>query len=450
MSLQIFKNNMLSFMNNPIAISSTDIFAKRLTLEYDLAVRRGFETINQTRVISGNIALCENLIKLALTKSLSVSTGPHNVIADIGKGFVGYWSAATMSSFPPPIIPAVGSLYNLLTTSTIITNPGTWSYITPSQPTSNPGIFLDQLIAGISSHLPTVGGIYITLSVYPGFPLVPPLPGVVLWQGYTIPPAQPTVVQPTTTQQQQQQQQKQQKTNDELVKEIPNDNNTIVGASTVVRSLGSVEILSDDGEDAGPQINEIKRLLAPSVNVLPKPKIEEVKRLEVVPESNVNKEVECGVSFDYSAQLSENFTLADVSIRAVFPHKIKKQGGLSEEEIVCNLKSLCENILEPLKKEYPKIQINSGFRGTPSIPGGKISQHEKGEAVDIQIPKMKPKKYLEVAEFIIKNLPFDQLIFEHGKSIWLHISHKRQESGRKQQLTMLGGKYEAGITCYYA
>lgn len=445
MSLQVFKDNMIRYMQRPEGIDSLESFAKKLTIEYDNAIRRGFQNLNQTKIISGNIELCEKLITLALKSHLLKTSGQSTIVSEIGKGFVGYWSGATMSTFPTPIIPATGSLYNILAISSLVSNPGTWSYISPQLPTTNSGIFLDQLINGINSHLSTISGLYITLSVYPGFPLLPPLPGVVFWQGYSVSPSKPTVLSPI----QSNPSIESNKTNEALLESIPDDNNTISGAITSVKQVGSTEFLSDDGEDAGPQIEKLKLQLKSAVDVLPTPSISEVQRIEVVPEKNEKVIVDCGVGLDYDAFISKNYKLADVSIRAIFPHKIKPQAGLTVEEIICNLKSLTENIIEPLRERYPNIQINSGFRGTPSIPG-KISQHEKGEAVDVQFKGMRPKEYLEVAEYIVKNLPFDQLIFEHGKSIWLHISHTRVKDGRKMQLTMIDAKYESGITCYYA
>jgi len=57
-----------------------------------------------------------------------------------------------------------------------------------AKPTDNSEFFLDQLIASIQSHLPTIKGIYVTTSLYPG--LIPG-PGIVFWSGYSIPPAKP-------------------------------------------------------------------------------------------------------------------------------------------------------------------------------------------------------------------------------------------------------------------
>jgi putative chitinase len=57
-----------------------------------------------------------------------------------------------------------------------------------AKPTDNSEIFLDQLIGSIQTHLPTIKGIYVTTSMYPG--LIPG-PGIVFWSGYSIPPAKP-------------------------------------------------------------------------------------------------------------------------------------------------------------------------------------------------------------------------------------------------------------------
>ena len=56
-----------------------------------------------------------------------------------------------------------------------------------AKPTDNSEVFLDQLIASITTHLPTIKGTFLTTSLYP--PLLTPGPGVVPFIGYTIPPA---------------------------------------------------------------------------------------------------------------------------------------------------------------------------------------------------------------------------------------------------------------------
>lgn len=60
-----------------------------------------------------------------------------------------------------------------------------------AKPTDDSGVFLDQLIASIQTHLPTIQGMYLTTSLYP--PLLTPGPGAVPFVGYTIPPASKSV-----------------------------------------------------------------------------------------------------------------------------------------------------------------------------------------------------------------------------------------------------------------
>ena len=169
--------------------------------------------------------------------------------------------------------------------------------------------------------------------------------------------------------------------------------------------------------------------------------------VESNPNTPLSPECENIEKIDYGYRLSENFTLGQLSINAVFPHGIRAQNGLSVSQIVCNLKHLAVNILEPLKAKYPNIRINSGFRA-----GSGGSQHNKGQAVDIQIPGAPASLYSEVAAWIAKNLPFDQFILEHGKSVWLHISYNSNGSQRGQKLTYWprsSPQYKAGLVNYY-
>lgn len=152
---------------------------------------------------------------------------------------------------------------------------------------------------------------------------------------------------------------------------------------------------------------------------------------------------------DYNQKLSSNFTIKNLSIGAVFAHDIVPQNGLSVADIICNLKALAENILEPLRVKYPGLRINSGFR-----KGTGTSQHNKGMACDLQWPGISPADYTPIAHWIRDNLPFDQLIFEHGNSIWLHISYDRTAAKQRNALLTYYPKvspnYKPGLTNHYA
>lgn len=144
------------------------------------------------------------------------------------------------------------------------------------------------------------------------------------------------------------------------------------------------------------------------------------------PPPPLTEECELIETIDYNYQLSPNFKLKDLTTGAVFPHSVAAQNGLSVSDIICNLKHLCINVLEPLKAQYPNIRINSGFRR-----GSGNSQHNKGQAVDIQVPGAPASLYSDMAAWIMKNVNFDQFILEHGKSVWLHISYDPQKTSQR-------------------
>lgn len=140
--------------------------------------------------------------------------------------------------------------------------------------------------------------------------------------------------------------------------------------------------------------------------------------------------VECGAAIvngnvDYNAMLSPNVKLRSVSIGAVVSqYTIKDQAGLSRDTIICNLKNIAENVIEPLRAQYPKMMVTSAFRH-----GSGRSQHERGEAIDIQVPGLSKQGYFEMAQWIKSNLPYDQLLLEAKntgtKLPWIHVSLTR-------------------------
>ena len=105
-----------------------------------------------------------------------------------------------------------------------------------------------------------------------------------------------------------------------------------------------------------------------------------------------------------------------------------------QEAHIANLKTLCEQVLEPLRLNFGvPIIISSGYRCPKlnSAVGGVInSQHTKGEAADLRIPNLTTGR--QWMRWIIDNLAFDQCIMEHSKnndgttSHWIHVSYCRQ------------------------
>lgn len=90
-----------------------------------------------------------------------------------------------------------------------------------------------------------------------------------------------------------------------------------------------------------------------------------------------------------------------------------------------NLTYLVDKILDPARAKLgAPITISSGYRSpalNTAIGGAKKSQHMVGEAADLVCEDM------HRLWDILKELPFDQLIWEsrrHGTNVWIHVSHR--------------------------
>lgn len=134
--------------------------------------------------------------------------------------------------------------------------------------------------------------------------------------------------------------------------------------------------------------------------------------------------------FVSSFRLSRNFTLGLLSSNAaVSKFAVQPQHGLSKAEIVCNLKAVAEQVLEPIKAKYPNMLVTSGFRTPGHSRANGISQHERGMAVDIQFPGTAAEQYYEIAKWIKENVAYDQMLLEYktygSRMPWIHLSFNR-------------------------
>jgi GH24 family phage-related lysozyme (muramidase) len=131
MSWEIFKQNVLRVANNPQSIDDIDIVAETYANEYDAAVKRGGDTVNLVSVKTGNVEAMKQIFKAALQKGLT-SNVPYDLVGEMGKGVVAYWTGATLNEFPIPVIPAIGAAQNISVTTNIVINPGTWAPVLTS------------------------------------------------------------------------------------------------------------------------------------------------------------------------------------------------------------------------------------------------------------------------------------------------------------------------------
>ena len=136
-------------------------------------------------------------------------------------------------------------------------------------------------------------------------------------------------------------------------------------------------------------------------------------------------------------QLSKNFSLSEMTKSDTAARKgIENTPTEQHKE---SMKLLCDKILQPVREHFAKsVRVTSGYRSEAlceAIGSSKTSQHAKGQAADFEITGIDNK---ELAEWIIDNLDFDQIILEFytegdANSGWVHCSYS--DDNRKQVLS---------------
>ena len=152
--------------------------------------------------------------------------------------------------------------------------------------------------------------------------------------------------------------------------------------------------------------------------------------------------------FTADLQLSPHFTLA--ALTSGGSRMPVAQQGLSAQEIVCNLKGLAENCLEPIIDLYPGMVITSGFRRPGDVAqSSSTSQHYLGQAADIIIPGFSRQKHYEAIQKIQQLIPYDQLLLEYSgaNTVWIHVSFV-YTAPRKQNFTMRDHQRVSGNGTY--
>ena len=146
--------------------------------------------------------------------------------------------------------------------------------------------------------------------------------------------------------------------------------------------------------------------------------------------------------------LSHNFTLEELCKSQT----ASRRGidNLPTAEEIDNLRRVAENILQPVRTHFDRaFTPSSGFRCLElnrAIGSGDQSQHVRGEAVDIEVPRV---SNYDLAVWIRDTLEFDQLILEcymlgDPASGWVHVS-LTAENNRNEALTYSNGSYQVGL-----
>ncbi len=137
-------------------------------------------------------------------------------------------------------------------------------------------------------------------------------------------------------------------------------------------------------------------------------------------------------------QLSKNFSLAELTeSQTGRRHNIKEQFN-PPQEVITNLKELCEKVLQPIRDKVGAIKVSSGYRSpqvNKIVGGATSSQHLTGEAVDISGINISNAELFKAIKD--SNLPYDQLLWEYGTKsnpAWVHVSYTSNRKPRKQIL----------------
>jgi len=160
-------------------------------------------------------------------------------------------------------------------------------------------------------------------------------------------------------------------------------------------------------------------------------------------------------SQDATIRVSTNYNLAQLSCQApAAKYSVPKEGEtkyvgplvLTRQNIINNLKGVAENIIEPIRKKFPSVIATNAYRNK-----GGTSQHEKGEAVDLQFGDISGtienqntlmvKRAEEIKTLLGGVKGFDQFLLEYtttgSKRPWIHISYKSSGTNRNEIRTFL-------------
>jgi uncharacterized protein YcbK (DUF882 family) len=139
-------------------------------------------------------------------------------------------------------------------------------------------------------------------------------------------------------------------------------------------------------------------------------------------------------------KLAKNFSLDELTVTST------SAPNDPTEEHTGKLLYVCQYLLQPIRDEFGRVDVNSGYRSKGvnlAIGGSETSQHCKGEAADIRTPDA---DLWEVYLWILDNLSFGQCIYEEkGAAKWIHISLPRLNKTNQQALLFKDGTYKEYI-----
>lgn len=105
--------------------------------------------------------------------------------------------------------------------------------------------------------------------------------------------------------------------------------------------------------------------------------------------------------------------------------------GISTAEVVENLRALCTEVLESLRRRVGRVIVTSGYRCqelNKAVGGVWNSQHLKGEAADIFVPDTATA--MRYGHILERHSAVQQLLLEPmgiQQKRWIHVGFRRSE-----------------------
>lgn len=142
----------------------------------------------------------------------------------------------------------------------------------------------------------------------------------------------------------------------------------------------------------------------------------------------MNKQQSNNNPMDLNERLSDHFTLGElVRSGTALRHNID---NTPEPCHVENLRRLCHEVLEPLRRRFGVIRVTSGYRCPElnrRVGGAERSRHLSGEAADLHVASLEVAQ--KMMKFLDERTPHGELILEHVKKTgvrWIHVSTRRK------------------------
>jgi zinc D-Ala-D-Ala carboxypeptidase len=150
---------------------------------------------------------------------------------------------------------------------------------------------------------------------------------------------------------------------------------------------------------------------------------------------------------DRRMQIGKHFQLWEV-LRSTTASRLGIENTPNAEQLR-NLTYLATHIADPIREEFGRLDVRSGFRSSrlnDALPGASsTSLHMHGCAMDFT-PNSRRVSLREVVDWVVASkLEFEEVIYEYGA--WIHIACPRRPSvmkGKREALMkFVGSRYEA-------